>query len=102
MNRQNNGSAGFPAAIPGAANAGKEAGAPAKQNKGVIVVLASLRFYKRFLSPLLIPACRFSPTCSEYAYDAVLKYGVMKGLFLAAGRILRCNPFSKGGFDPVR
>jgi len=68
----------------------------------MIVVLASLRFYKRFLSPLLIPACRFSPTCSEYAYDAVSRYGVVKGLFLAAGRILRCNPFCKGGFDPVR
>jgi putative membrane protein insertion efficiency factor len=73
-----------------------------RPNKGMIVVLALLRFYKRFLSPLLIPACRFSPTCSEYAYEAVSRYGVAKGLFLATGRILRCNPFCKGGFDPVR
>ena len=103
MNEANSGSAGFqPAAFPEADNASKDTRAPAKQNKGMIVVLASLRFYKRFLSPLLIPACRFSPTCSEYAYDAVSKYGVFRGLFLAAGRILRCNPFSKGGFDPVR
>ena len=65
-------------------------------------VLFLLRGYKRFLSPLLPPACRFSPTCSEYAYEAVARYGVWKGFYLAGARILRCNPFCKGGFDPVR
>lgn len=66
------------------------------------VVLFLLRGYKRFLSPLLIPACRFTPTCSEYMYEAVSRYGVIKGVFMGTGRILRCNPFCKGGFDPVR
>lgn len=68
--------------------------------KGVVLFL--LRGYKRFLSPLLIPACRFTPTCSEYMYEAVSRYGVIKGVFMGTGRILRCNPFCKGGFDPVR
>ncbi|HYI23925.1 MAG TPA: membrane protein insertion efficiency factor YidD [Thermomicrobiales bacterium] len=64
-------------------------------------VLAILRFYKRAVSPLLPPACRFHPTCSEYAYEAVEKYGIIKGGRLAVWRILRCNPFCKGGWDPV-
>jgi hypothetical protein len=66
------------------------------------VVLFGLRFYKRFLSPLLIPACRFTPTCSEYMFDAVTRYGALKGVALGLKRLLRCNPFCKGGFDPVR
>ena len=65
-------------------------------------VLALLGAYKRFVSPLLIPSCRFTPTCSEYAYEAVFRHGVAKGLLLALKRLLRCNPFCKGGFDPVR
>ncbi|MCI0412865.1 membrane protein insertion efficiency factor YidD [bacterium] len=72
------------------------------QSAGSIVVLSLLRFYQRFLSPLLIPACRFTPTCSQYAHDAVSKYGAFKGIYLGIKRILRCNPFCKGGFDPVR
>ncbi|MDR1690168.1 MAG: membrane protein insertion efficiency factor YidD, partial [Clostridiales bacterium] len=52
-------------------------------------------------SPVLPNACRFYPTCSVYAFEAVDKYGVVKGLFLACKRILRCNPFCKGGYDPV-
>lgn len=60
-----------------------------------------LRYYKRVISPLLPDACRFYPTCSAYAYEAVLKYGAFKGLFLAVKRVLRCNPFCKGGYDPV-
>ncbi len=67
-----------------------------------IAALSLLRFYKKFISPLLIPACRFNPSCSEYTYEAVLRYGAFKGIYLGARRILRCNPFCKGGFDPVR
>ncbi|HSE40587.1 MAG TPA: membrane protein insertion efficiency factor YidD [Acidobacteriota bacterium] len=65
-------------------------------------VLGLLRFYKRFISPILIPACRFTPTCSEYMMDAVRRYGALKGIWMGIKRILRCNPFCKGGFDPVR
>jgi putative membrane protein insertion efficiency factor len=61
-----------------------------------------LRGYKRWISPLLPPACRFVPTCSEYAMEAVEKHGVMGGLALAVWRLLRCNPLSRGGYDPVR
>lgn len=62
---------------------------------------ALIRFYKRRISPGLPPSCRFFPTCSEYAYEAIGKYGAIKGGLLAAWRILRCNPFCKGGYDPV-
>ncbi len=59
------------------------------------------RAYKRFVSPLMPPACRFHPTCSEYAAEAVEVHGALKGTALALGRLLRCNPWSAGGFDPV-
>jgi len=64
-------------------------------------LVAVLRFYKRFISPMLPPACRFQPTCSEYAMEAVEHYGVLKGSWMAACRLARCNPWSRGGFDPV-
>jgi putative membrane protein insertion efficiency factor len=57
--------------------------------------------YKTAISPMLPPACRFQPTCSEYAAEAVEYHGVMRGSWLAMKRLLRCNPFSRGGFDPV-
>ncbi|MBC7765412.1 MAG: membrane protein insertion efficiency factor YidD [Hyphomonadaceae bacterium] len=66
------------------------------------VFLALLFFYQKFISPLKKPSCRFYPTCSEYAKLAIIKYGVIKGSFLAIGRILRCHPFSNGGIDPVK
>jgi putative membrane protein insertion efficiency factor len=66
------------------------------------LTLAILAGYKRFLSPLLPPACRFTPTCSEYAMDAVEHYGVLGGAARALWRLLRCNPFTRGGYDPVR
>jgi conserved hypothetical protein YidD len=65
-------------------------------------VLGLLELYKTFVSPFLPPACRFEPTCSEYARQAVEKYGALKGLWLGLKRILRCQPFCKGGYDPVR
>jgi uncharacterized protein len=65
-------------------------------------VLAILRIYKRWISPMLPSACRYHPTCSEYMMDAVQKYGVARGVWLGLGRILRCHPFHEGGFDPVR
>lgn len=64
-------------------------------------MLASLRFYKRRISPLLPPACKYTPTCSEYAMQAVECYGAVYGGYLAARRLLRCHPFAKGGYDPV-
>ncbi len=63
--------------------------------------MAAIRFYQREISPLCPPRCRYIPTCSEYALEAVEKYGAVKGTFLATKRILRCNPFHKGGYDPV-
>lgn len=58
--------------------------------------------YRRFLSPMLPPLCRFEPSCSSYAREAIERHGAIKGVLLAAWRILRCNPFNKGGqFDPV-
>jgi uncharacterized protein len=65
------------------------------------VALTALRGYKRFVSPLLPPACRFSPTCSEYAAEAVEKHGVLRGGTLAVGRLVRCGPWHPGGYDPV-
>ncbi|HLH44963.1 MAG TPA: membrane protein insertion efficiency factor YidD [Bryobacteraceae bacterium] len=66
------------------------------------VALIILRFYKRWISPLLPPACRFYPTCSEYMREAIERHGVARGLGLGARRLLRCHPFCEGGFDPVR
>lgn len=64
--------------------------------------LSLIRFYQRSLSPLSPPRCRFRPTCSQYAYEAINKYGALKGSWLALRRLLRCNPFYKGDFfDPV-
>ena len=64
-------------------------------------VLAALRFYKRSISPGLPPACRYTPTCSDYAMEAVERHGVLHGGFLALRRLISCNPFSHGGYDPV-
>ncbi|MBR0081281.1 MAG: membrane protein insertion efficiency factor YidD [Clostridia bacterium] len=65
------------------------------------VLLALLRFYKREISPCLPNACKYTPTCSEYAMEAIELHGAFKGSLLAAWRLLRCNPFSRGGYDPV-
>lgn len=63
--------------------------------------LILIRGYQRFLSPLLPASCRFVPSCSEYGYQAIEKYGIIRGGAMAVWRILRCNPFCKGGYDPV-
>ncbi|HVT03451.1 MAG TPA: membrane protein insertion efficiency factor YidD [Thermoanaerobaculia bacterium] len=60
-----------------------------------------LRVYKRFISPLLPPMCRFEPTCSIYAMDAISKYGFLRGVWLAVRRLFRCHPLNPGGWDPV-
>ena len=65
------------------------------------VVVAPIRLYRRFISPALPRTCKYHPTCSEYAVEAVRTYGVLRGLVLAAWRLLRCNPWSHGGVDPV-
>jgi len=64
-------------------------------------ILFLLRGYKRYVSPLLPSSCRFEPTCSVYMYQAIEKKGVLKGITLGLRRLLRCHPFSAGGFDPV-
>jgi hypothetical protein len=65
------------------------------------VFVAPLRAYQRLVSPLLGPRCRYAPSCSEYAIQAVREFGILRGLVLAGWRLLRCNPFSHGGLDPV-
>jgi putative membrane protein insertion efficiency factor len=66
-----------------------------------IVFVALIRVYQYTLSPFLGPACRFHPSCSEYAYQAIMRHGPLRGLLLAIKRILRCHPFHPGGVDPV-
>jgi uncharacterized protein len=65
------------------------------------VAVAPIRFYQRFISPGLPRRCKYEPTCSEYAAQAVREFGILRGLVLAGWRLLRCNPWSRGGFDPV-
>ncbi|MHB9095232.1 MAG: membrane protein insertion efficiency factor YidD [Eubacteriales bacterium] len=65
------------------------------------LIVKTIRVYQKVVSPLKPSSCRFYPTCSEYAIQAVEKYGVVKGLLKAMGRILRCHPFNPGGYDPV-
>ncbi len=64
--------------------------------------LSLIRFYKRNISPTLPPACRYQPTCSEYAHEAIERHGVFRGIGMTVWRLLRCNPWSHGGFDPVK
>ena len=65
------------------------------------VICFPIKFYQYVLSPLKLPCCRFYPSCSQYALSAVMHHGVGKGLWLACRRLLRCHPWSKGGYDPV-
>lgn len=67
----------------------------------IILLVVPIRFYQRFVSPLTPPACRFTPTCSQYAVEALRRHGPIKGLYLAVRRILRCHPWGGSGYDPV-
>lgn len=64
--------------------------------------IALIRVYRRFVSPMLPPSCRFTPSCSLYTLQAIEKYGLLKGILMGTRRILRCHPFSKGGYDPIQ
>jgi putative membrane protein insertion efficiency factor len=65
------------------------------------ILIFVIRVYQKLVSPLLPPACRFYPSCSEYACQALAKHGAVKGVWLASKRLLRCHPYHAGGFDPV-
>lgn len=65
------------------------------------MLLLPIRFYRGYISPLTPPSCRFVPTCSEYALEAIQKYGPFKGFYLAVRRLLKCHPFGGSGYDPV-
>ena len=71
------------------------------RDAGKKAMLGMIRFYRGAISPYTPAACRFTPTCSAYAQEAIEKYGACKGGYLAARRILRCHPFNPGGYDPV-
>ncbi|MBQ8001917.1 MAG: membrane protein insertion efficiency factor YidD [Clostridia bacterium] len=66
------------------------------------ILIFFIRIYRKFISPLKKPCCRFYPTCSQYAIEAIQKHGALKGTGMAVCRIVRCNPFCKGGYDPVK
>ncbi|HEU4495179.1 MAG TPA: membrane protein insertion efficiency factor YidD [Rubrobacteraceae bacterium] len=66
------------------------------------LVIAAIRGYRRFVSPMLPPTCRFTPSCSLYTLQAVETHGLLRGSLMGARRVLRCHPFSEGGFDPVK
>ena len=67
-----------------------------------IVLISLLKLYKVAISPLLPPSCRFVPTCSEYAREAIERYGALRGMWMGLRRLLRCHPFHPGGYDPVK
>jgi len=71
------------------------------RNTARAIVLAPIHVYRRVISPFIAPRCRYYPTCSSYGIEAIRTYGVFRGSILAAWRLLRCNPFSDGGFDAV-
>ncbi|MBR3932570.1 MAG: membrane protein insertion efficiency factor YidD [Clostridia bacterium] len=66
------------------------------------LIIKFIKFYQKKISPAKKPCCRFFPTCSEYALQAVTKYGAAKGTYLSAKRLLKCHPFHKGGYDPLK
>ncbi|MBM3133610.1 MAG: membrane protein insertion efficiency factor YidD [Chloroflexi bacterium] len=65
------------------------------------IALALIRLYQKVISPAIPSVCRYMPTCSQYGYEAIAKYGFWKGGWMTAWRLMRCHPFAKGGFDPV-
>ena len=83
------------------ATVARETGSTPRTGFAATLALLPIRFYRRFLSPALGQRCRYYPTCSAYAEEAVRELGAFRGMILAAWRVLRCNPFSAGGLDPV-
>ncbi|RKU18210.1 membrane protein insertion efficiency factor YidD [Candidatus Poribacteria bacterium] len=67
-----------------------------------LILTFPIRFYRRFISPILPPACRFYPTCSQYALEALERYGIFKGCWLTLKRLSKCHPYHPGGFDPLK
>ncbi|WP_081658146.1 membrane protein insertion efficiency factor YidD [Pontibacillus halophilus] len=65
------------------------------------LLLGSIHIYRKWISPMTPPSCRFQPTCSQYGYESIQRFGAIKGSYLAIKRILKCHPFHPGGFDPV-
>ena len=65
------------------------------------ILISFIYLYRKLISPLFPPTCRFYPTCSAYSLEAIKKYGPFKGLYMSVRRILKCHPFNKGGYDPV-
>ena len=85
-----------------AAAAGRDETGPGPVPRALrTVVTLPILAYQRLISPLLVPRCRYYPSCSQYAVEAIQRYGILRGLVLAAWRLLRCNPLSHGGYDPV-
>lgn len=78
-----------------------EAGLPVRHSIGARVLIGLIAGYRRFVSPMMGPRCRFAPSCSAYALDAVREHGALRGSWLAVRRISRCHPFNGGGYDPV-
>jgi hypothetical protein len=76
-------------------------GGQARSNPPAALLVLVIRVYQRVMSPLLGPRCKYYPSCSEYAAQAVSRFGILRGLVLAGWRVLRCNPWSHGGLDPV-
>ncbi|GAA0178227.1 membrane protein insertion efficiency factor YidD [Clostridium sediminicola] len=66
------------------------------------IIIYFIKIYRKYISPLKAPSCRFYPTCSQYAIQAIEKYGLLRGGFMSIKRIARCNPYSRGGYDPVK
>jgi len=85
--------------VSAAAAPGSQPSRPARLARAVVI--SPIVVYQRVISPALPRRCKYEPTCSRYAVDAVREFGVARGLVLAAWRLLRCNPFSYGGYDPV-
>lgn len=66
------------------------------------IIIYFIKIYRKYISPLKAPSCRFYPTCSQYAIQAIEKYGLLRGGFMSIKRIVRCNPYNMGGYDPVK
>jgi putative membrane protein insertion efficiency factor len=87
--------------LTSAAGAGESAPPPARRSPATRILIGPIRFYQRHISPALPPTCRYYPTCSAYAVEAIGEHGAAKGFYLAVRRLLRCHPWHKGGYDPV-